>query len=118
MTSGAEITGRPMQTPRETVLLRIFFGEADRHCHQPLYEAIVLKAREMHLATVIRGQRLWAFESPACRQHHAAVLRSSGHCRHRRYRAEDHGLSPDAQWYDEQRLVTLEKVQCLQYGRL
>jgi PII-like signaling protein len=46
-----------MQIPREAVLLRIFVGESDRHDHHPLYEAIVLKAREAHLAgaTVLRG---------------------------------------------------------------
>jgi PII-like signaling protein len=38
-------------------LLRIFVGESDRHGHHPLYEAIVLKAREEGLAgaTVLRG---------------------------------------------------------------
>jgi uncharacterized protein len=43
--------------PEEAVLLRIFIGEDDHHKRLPLYEAIVLKAREMHLAgaTVIRG---------------------------------------------------------------
>jgi PII-like signaling protein len=46
-----------MQIPEDAVLLRIFIGESDRWEHKPLYEAIVLKAREMHLggATVIRG---------------------------------------------------------------
>jgi PII-like signaling protein len=46
-----------MQIPREAVLLRIFFGESDRFHRVPLHEAIVLKAREMHLggATVLRG---------------------------------------------------------------
>jgi PII-like signaling protein len=46
-----------MQLPEEAVLLRIYIGEADRWQHKPLYEAIVLKAREMHLggATVLRG---------------------------------------------------------------
>jgi PII-like signaling protein len=46
-----------MNIPKDAVLLRIFFGEDDRFEHQPLYEAIVLKAREMHLAgaTVLRG---------------------------------------------------------------
>ena len=39
------------------MLLRIFIGESDRWEHKPLYEAIVLKAREMHMAgaTVLRG---------------------------------------------------------------
>jgi PII-like signaling protein len=46
-----------MQVPEDGVLLRIFLGEDDKFEHRPLYEAVVLKAREMHLAgaTVIRG---------------------------------------------------------------
>jgi len=46
-----------MQAPEDGVLLRIFLGEDDKFEHRPLYEAIVLKAREIHLAgaTVIRG---------------------------------------------------------------
>ncbi|HWC61701.1 MAG TPA: DUF190 domain-containing protein [Verrucomicrobiae bacterium] len=46
-----------MHIPHDAVLLRIFIGESDRWHHQALYEAIVMKAREMHLAgaTVLRG---------------------------------------------------------------
>src|ERR1044071_1990287 len=46
-----------MHLPEDAVLLRIFIGESDRYHHQPLYEAIVLKAREEGLAgaTVLRG---------------------------------------------------------------
>lgn len=46
-----------MTIPEDGALLRIFIGESDRHGHQPLYEAIVLKARESGLAgaTVLRG---------------------------------------------------------------
>ena len=46
-----------MHVPRDAVLLRIFIGEDDKHGRRPLYEAIVTKAREMHLAgaTVLRG---------------------------------------------------------------
>ena len=46
-----------MTIPEEGFLLRIFIGESDRHGHQPLYEAIVLKAREQGMAgaTVLRG---------------------------------------------------------------
>ena len=46
-----------MKLSRDAVLLRIFIGEDDKADHKPLYEAIVLKAREMHLAgaTVLRG---------------------------------------------------------------
>jgi len=46
-----------MHVPQDAVLLRIFIGESDRYEHQPLYQAIVLKAREFQLAgaTVLRG---------------------------------------------------------------
>ena len=46
-----------MQIPHEATLLRVFIGESDRWRHQPLYEAIVLAARERHMAgaTVLRG---------------------------------------------------------------
>ena len=46
-----------MNVPEDGYLLRIFVGESDRHGHRPLYEEIVLKAREAGLAgaTVLRG---------------------------------------------------------------
>ena len=46
-----------MNIPEDGYLLRIFIGESDRHGQHPLYEAIVLKARETGLAgaTVVRG---------------------------------------------------------------
>ena len=46
-----------MQLPQDGTLLRIFIGEADKHEGKPLYEWIVLKAREQGLAgaTVLRG---------------------------------------------------------------
>jgi uncharacterized protein len=46
-----------MEVPSEAVLLRVFIGEDDKFKHLPLYEAIVLKAREVGLggATVLRG---------------------------------------------------------------
>ncbi|MGE5517060.1 MAG: DUF190 domain-containing protein [Bacteroidota bacterium] len=46
-----------MQLPTECVLLRIFLGEKERAGHAPLYEALVLKAREVGMAgaTVLRG---------------------------------------------------------------
>ena len=46
-----------MQLPQEGSLLRIFIGEADKHEGKPLYEWIVLRAREHELAgaTVLRG---------------------------------------------------------------
>jgi PII-like signaling protein len=65
-----------MQIPQDAALLRIFIGESDRWQHQPLYEAIVLKAREMHLAgaTVIRGQMGFGKSS---RLHTAKIIRLS-----------------------------------------
>ena len=50
-------TGSEPKLPLEATLLRIFIGDADRHGHQPLYEAIVMKARELHLAgaTVLKS---------------------------------------------------------------
>lgn len=46
-----------MKIPENGKLLRIFIGESDQWKHQPLYEALVLKARELGLAgaTVLRG---------------------------------------------------------------
>ncbi|MBX7246036.1 MAG: DUF190 domain-containing protein [Candidatus Sumerlaeaceae bacterium] len=46
-----------MKCPDRGELLRIFIGDSDMHEGRPLYEAIVLRARECHLAgaTVFRG---------------------------------------------------------------
>src|SRR5690349_7833426 len=65
-----------MNIPSEATLLRIFLGESDRWQHQPLYEAIVLKARELHLAgaTVLRGPMGFG---KASRLHTAKILRLS-----------------------------------------
>ena|SRR5438874_4694026 len=65
-----------MQIPEDAVLLRIFIGESDRHRRQPLYEAIVLKAREMQMAgaTVLRGPMGFGKSSHL---HTAKILRLS-----------------------------------------
>jgi hypothetical protein len=65
-----------MNLPTECVLLRIFLGESDRHDGKPLYEAIVLKARELHLAgaTVLRGAMGYG---PSSRLHTTKILRLS-----------------------------------------
>jgi PII-like signaling protein len=65
-----------MKIPEEGTLLRIFIGESDQWHHRPLYEAIVLKARELHLAgaTVLRGVMGYGATS---RLHTAKVLRLS-----------------------------------------
>jgi uncharacterized protein len=59
-TARSQATGvRTMKVPENGVLLRIFIGESDREPgrDRPLFEAIVRRAREAHLAgaTVLRG---------------------------------------------------------------
>ncbi len=65
-----------MELPHEAMLLRIFLGETERWHHQPLYEALVFKAREMHLAgaTVLRGPMGYGKTS---HMHTAKILRLS-----------------------------------------
>jgi len=65
-----------MQIPEQALLLRIFIGESDKWEHKPLYEAIVLKARESHLAgaTVLRGPMGFG---KASRLHTSKILRLS-----------------------------------------
>ena len=48
-----------MKIPENGQLLRVFIGKSDRWHHQPLFEAIVLKARELRLAdaTVLRANQ-------------------------------------------------------------
>jgi PII-like signaling protein len=108
-----------MPLPRDAILLRIFFGEDDKANHRPLYEAIVLKAREMHLAgaTVLRGHVGFGHST---RLHTAKILRLS----------EDLPLVVEIVDTQEKidkflpvldqimtsGLVTIEKVQVLQFG--
>ena len=65
-----------MILPEKGQLLRIFIGESDHHKGKPLYEWIVLKARESGLAgaTVIRGIEGFGATS---RIHTAKILRLS-----------------------------------------
>jgi PII-like signaling protein len=109
-----------MDLPRAAVLLRIFFGEDDKSERLPLYEAIVLKAREMHLAgaTVLRGPMGFGHSS---RIHTTKILRLS----------QDlpivieivdtqdkiDAFLPELDRMMSSGLVTLEKVQVLQYGK-
>jgi PII-like signaling protein len=112
--------GVTMEIPRDAVLLRIFFGEDDKFEGLPLYEAIVLKARELHLAgtTVFRGAAGFGHSS---RIHTTKILRLS------------QDLPIMVEIVDEKEkidaflpvldrmmssgLVTIEKVQVLQYGK-
>jgi hypothetical protein len=65
-----------MKIPEDGQLLRIYLGESDKKDGLPLYEAIVLKARELGLAgaTVLRGPMGFGAHS---RLHTAKVLRLS-----------------------------------------
>lgn len=108
-----------MTLPRDAMLLRIFIGEDEKFERRPLYEAIVLKAREMHLAgaTMLRGAVGFGQSSQL---HTTKILRLA------------QNLPLVIEIIDTQEkidmflpvldammpsgLVTLEKVQVLQYG--
>jgi uncharacterized protein len=108
-----------MQIPKDAVLLRIFCGENDRFEQQPLYEAIVLKAREMHLggATVLRGPMGYGHSSCL---HTAKILRLSFDLpivvEIVDTEAKVNGFLPELDRMMSSGLITLEKVQVLQYG--
>ena len=110
-----------MQVPQDAVLLRIFLGESDKWHGKPLYEAIVLKAREMHLAgaTVLRGPMGFGHSS---RLHTAKILRLSEDLPlviemvDSEERIDDFLPVLDQMMSSGSGLITLEKVQVLQYG--
>ena len=108
-----------MSLPRDAMLLRVFLGEDDKFRGRPLYEAIVLAARQAKLAgaTVLRGPMGFGRSS---RLHTTKILRLS----------EDlplvieivdtedaiKGFLPTLDAIMGSGLVTLEKVQVLRYG--
>ena len=110
-----------MQIPKQALLLRIFIGEDDKFGSSPLYEAIVLKAREQHLAgaTVLRGSMGFGASS---RLHTTKILRLSEDLPLviEIVDSEDkiNGFLPtlDNMMASGSGLITLEKVQVLQYG--
>ena len=108
-----------MTLPRDAVLLRIFFGEDDKFERLPLYEAIVLKAREMHLAgaTVLRGPIGYGHSS---RLHTTKILRLSQDLpiviEIVDTQEKIDAFLPVLDRMMSSGLVTLEKVQVLQYG--
>ncbi len=108
-----------MQIPKDAVLLRIFFGESDRHEQKPLFEAIVLKAREMHLAgaTVLRGPMGYGHSS---RIHTEKILCLSFDLpmvvEIVDTEAKVNEFLPVLDRMMTSGLITLEKVQVLQYG--
>ena len=108
-----------MQIPHDAVLLRIFIGENDRWENRPLYEAIVLKAREAHLggATVLRGPMGFGHSS---RLHTTKVLRLSADLplviEIVDSEVKINGFLPALDSMMASGLITMEKVCVLQYG--
>jgi PII-like signaling protein len=108
-----------MQIPRDAVLLRVFFGEDDKHGHLPLYEAVVLKAREMNLAgaTVLRGPMGFGHSSHI---HTTKILRLSQDLpivvEIVDSQEKIDAFLPTLDGMMSSGLVTIEKVQVLHYG--
>ncbi len=108
-----------MSLPRDAMLLRIFFGEDDKHDGRPLHEAIVLAARKAKLAgaTVLRGPMGFGRSS---RLHTTKILRLSQDLPLiiEIVDTEDaiKAFLPTLDTMMGSGLVTLEKVQVLQYG--
>ena len=108
-----------MQIPRDAVLLRIFIGESERSGHKPLYEAIVLKARELQMggATVLRGPMGFGKSSHL---HSAKILRLSEDLpmviEIVDSQARIDAFMPVLDKMMGSGLITVEKVQVLQYG--
>jgi PII-like signaling protein len=108
-----------MELPKDAMLLRIFLGESDKYDGKPLYEAIVMEARKLHMAgaTVLRGPMGYGHSSRVHRENFLEI-------------SEDLPLIIEI--VDTQKkidgflpaldsmmicgLVTLEKVQVLTYG--
>jgi PII-like signaling protein len=108
-----------VQIPKQALLLRVFIGENDQYGGSPLHEAIVLKARETHLAgaTVLRGPMGFGASS---RLHTTKILRLSEDLPLviEIVDAEDkiNAFLPTLDAMMSSGLITLEKVQVLQYG--
>jgi len=107
-----------MKIPQDGYLLRVFLGESDRWHGKPLYEAIVLKARELHLAgaTVIRGPMGFGAHS---RLHTTKVLQLSEDLPiiveivDAKEKIDE--LMPHVDEMVQEGLVTLEPVQVIKY---
>jgi len=107
-----------MKLEEEGYLLRIFIGESDRWHGTSLYEAIVVRARELHMAgaTVLRGSMGFGAKS---RLHTAKILRLSSDLPvvieivDRLEKIE--ALLPHIDGMVEEGLVTVEKVRVIKY---
>ncbi len=107
-----------MNLPSESLLLRIFIGESDRHDGQSLHEAIVLGARAQGLAgaTVMRASMGFG---AASRLHTAKILRLSADLplviEIVDSEEKIHAFLPTLEAMLDGGLVTLEPVRVIQY---
>lgn len=108
-----------MPLPNAALLLRIYLGEAERHGTDPLYETLIMKAKDLGLAgaTVLRGPMGFGHSR---KMHSAKILDLSSNLP---LVIEIVDVKEKIQSYlDAVRpmlvstLVTLEKVRVLQYG--
>jgi len=101
-----------MTLPSSGQILRIYIGESDRWHHQPLYEAIVLKARELKMAgaTVLRGAMGFGATSHL---HTAKILRLSMDLPVVAERIAE--FLPTLEEMVTEGLVTLEEVRVVKY---
>ena len=107
-----------MKIPTDGYLLRIFIGESDKWHGKPLYEAIVLKARELHMAgaTVLRGPMGFGAHS---RLHTTKIMRLSEDLPmvveivDAKEKIDE--LMPQIDAMVQEGLVTLERVQVITY---
>ena len=109
-----------MDVPHEAVLLRIFTGADDRYgLEEPLYRAIVTKAREMNLAgaTVLKGPLGYGLSSRMHKPHffgkddRPVVIEICD------FEEKINAFLPVLDDMMESGLVTLEKARVLQYGK-
>jgi uncharacterized protein len=119
VSSGLPRMERMIKAQETAMLLRIYIGEDDRFDHHPLYEAIVLKARERGLAgaTVLRGPMGFGHSS---RVHTAKILRLSEDLPIvvEIIDSEEHikAFLPSLDGMVKGGLVSLEEVRILRYG--
>lgn len=107
--------------PQDATLLRVFLGENARYDGRPLYEALVLKAREFGLAgaTVLRGPMGFGRNS---RLHTAKILQLSTDLPivveivDTRERIDAFLVEIDPMMRTRSGLVTLEKATVIRYG--
>jgi uncharacterized protein len=108
-----------MDVPRDVVLLRIFTSVADRFGLEPLYQAIVLRAREMHLAgaTVLRGPMGFGQSATLHQRHLFSEARVPVVVEIVDSEEKINSFLPILDDMMESGLVTLEAAKVLQYSR-